>query len=67
MSGYYKDEHRYDDIIQLPHHQSTKRAHMSLHDRAAQFAPFAALTGHEAAIEEMVRLNVDRYQNEYKD
>ena len=67
MRGYYKDEHRYDDIIHLPHHQSTKRSHMSLHDRAAQFAPFAALTGHEAAIEEMVRLNVDRYQNEYKD
>ena len=56
MSGYYKDEHRYDDIIQLQHHQSTKRAHMSLHDRAAQFAPFAALTGHEAAIEETARL-----------
>lgn len=56
MSGYYKDEHRYDDIIQLSHHQSTKRAHMSLHDRAAQFAPFAALTGHEAAIEETARL-----------
>ena len=56
MSGYYKDEHRYDDIMQLPHHQSTKRAHMSLHDRAAQFAPFAALTGHEAAIEETARL-----------
>lgn len=67
MSGYYKDEHRYDDIIHLPHHQSTKRAHMSLHDRAAQFAPFAALTGHEAAIEETVRLNVDKYEREYKD
>lgn len=56
MSGYYQDEHRYDDMIHLPHHQSTKRAHMSLHDRAAQFAPFAALTGHEAAIEETARL-----------
>ena len=56
MSGYYKDIHRYDDILHLPHHQSTKRAHMSLHDRAAQFAPFAALTGHEAAIEETARL-----------
>jgi hypothetical protein len=55
MSEYYKDAHRYDDIIQLPHHQSTKRAHMSLHDRAAQFSPFAALTGHEAAIEETER------------
>ena len=56
MSEYYKDEHRYDDIIHLPHHQSTKRAHMSLYDRAAQFAPFAALTGHDAAIEETARL-----------
>ena len=56
MSEYYKDEHRYDDIMQLPHHQSSKRAHMSLYDRAAQFAPFAALTGHDAAIEETARL-----------
>lgn len=67
MSGYYKDEHRYDDIIHLPHHQSTKHAQMSLYDRAAQFAPFAALTGHEAAIEETVRQNEYRYENEYKD
>lgn len=59
MSEYYKDAHRYDDIIHLPHHQSTKRAHMSLHDRAAQFAPFAALTGHDAAIEETARLTED--------
>lgn len=56
MSGYYKDEHRYDDIINLLHHQSVDRPHMSLHDRAAQFAPFAALTGHEEAIEETARL-----------
>lgn len=60
MSGYYKDEHRYDDIIHLPHHQSTERAHMSLHDRAAQFAPFAALSGHEEAIEETARLTDER-------
>lgn len=56
MSGYYKDEHKYDDIIHLPHHQSTERAHMSLYDRAAQFAPFAALTGYAEAIEETVRI-----------
>ena len=56
MSGYYKDEHRYDDIINLPHYQSTNHAHMSLEDRAAQFASFAALTGHEEAIEETARL-----------
>lgn len=60
MSGYYKDEHRYDDIINLPHHQSKERAHMSLHDRAAQFAPFAALSGHEEAIEETARLTDDK-------
>ena len=59
MSEYYKEANRYDDIIQLPHHQSTKRAHMSLHDRAARFAPFAALTGHDAAIEETARLTED--------
>ena len=60
MSGYYKDEHRYDDIIHLPHHQSAERAHMSLHDRAAQFAPFAALSGHEEAIEETARLTDEK-------
>lgn len=56
MSGYYKDEHRYDDMLDMPHHKSAERAHMSLHDRAAQFAPFAALSGHEEAIEETARL-----------
>ena len=60
MGNYYKDEHRYDDIINLPHHQSTERAHMSLHDRAAQFAPFAALTGHEEAIEETARVTDEK-------
>ena len=52
----FRDPHRYDDIIHLPHHQSTERKHMSLHDRAAQFAPFAALSGYEEAIEETVAL-----------
>lgn len=50
------DEHRYDDIINLPHHRSATHPHMSMHDRAAQFAPFAALTGHEEAIKETARL-----------
>ena len=45
----------YKDIIGLPHHQSTKHKHMSLYDRAAQFAPFAALKGYDAAIEETAR------------
>ena len=44
------DNHSYDDIINLPHPTSRNHPRMSLHDRAAQFAPFAALTGHSAAI-----------------
>ena len=46
----------YDDIINLPHHRSVKRPHMSIYQRAAQFAPFAALTGYDAAIDETSRL-----------
>lgn len=46
----------YEDIINLPHHQSTKRPQMPLKDRAAQFAPFAALTGYDAEIRETARL-----------
>lgn len=48
--------HKYDDIIHLPHHVSVRHPQMSLADRAAQFSPFAALTGHEAAILETARL-----------
>lgn len=47
--------HRYDDIIDLPHHVSDKHPQMPLRDRAAQFSPFAALTGYDAAIEETAR------------
>jgi hypothetical protein len=47
---------RYKDIINLPHYQSKKRPHMSNYDRAAQFSPFAALTGHDEAIRETARL-----------
>ena len=50
----------YDDIIHLPHYCSRKRSHMSRQDRAAQFSPFAALTGFDAAIEETGRLTDDR-------
>ena len=46
----------YDDIINLPHHVSKVHPQMSMMNRAAQFAPFAALTGHAAAIEETARL-----------
>ncbi len=45
-----KVSHEYDDIIMLPHHTSKTRPRMSLADRAAQFSPFAALTGFEDAI-----------------
>ena len=52
----------YDDIIHLPHHVSTKHPHMALRDRAAQFSPFAALTGHGAAIKETARLTDERVE-----
>ena len=48
--------HKYDDIINLPHHVSEKHPQMPMIDRAAQFSPFAALTGYDAAIVETARL-----------
>lgn len=51
-----KQTHKYDDIINLPRHVSSKRSLMTNYDRAAQFSPFAALTGYEAVIEETGRL-----------
>ena len=47
---------KYDDIINLPYPASSTRARMPLSDRAAQFAPFAALSGYDAAIRETARL-----------
>ena len=55
-------EDNYDDIIQLPHHVSSVHPHMSIHDRAAQFAPFAALTGHGAAIAETAWLTDEKLE-----
>ena len=52
----------YDDIIHLPHHVSTKHPHMALIDRAAQFSPFAALTGHDAAIKETARFTDEKVE-----
>lgn len=46
----------YEDIIKLPHYTSEKRPRMSREARAAQFSPFAALTGHDEAIKETARL-----------
>ena len=51
---------KYDDIIDHPHFQSATRPHMSMHDRAAQFAPFAALVGYDAAVEETARLTDEK-------
>ena len=52
----------YEDIINLPHHQSRKRPHMAQSDRAAQFAPFAALTGYGDAIKETARINEEQVE-----
>ena len=58
---------KYDDIIDLPHPTSQNHPRMSLYDRAAQFSPFAALTGHSAAIAETGRLTDRRVElDEYE-
>ena len=58
------EHHKYDDIIDLPHHVSARHPRMALLDRAAQFSPFAALTGHDAAIRETARLAESRMEME---
>lgn len=57
-----ENNHKYDDIIDLPHHVSATRPRMSMIDRAAQFSPFAALTGYDAAIKETGRLTDRRIE-----
>ena len=62
-------QNNYDDIMDLPHHVSATRPQMSMMDRAAQFSPFAALTGYDAAIKETARLtdqkiDLDDYEKE---
>ena len=57
----------YEDIINLPHHQSNKHPHMPAENRAAQFAPFAALTGYGDAVNETARqtdakIELDEYE-----
>ena len=52
---------KYDDIINLPHHVSKKRPHMTMEARAGQFAPFAALTGHKEAIEDKAEEHIDEW------
>ena len=55
----------YDDIINLPHHVSKKHKQMSMENRAAQFAPFAALTGYSETIKETIKSNETKWENEY--
>ncbi|MCI5994606.1 MAG: YolD-like family protein [Blautia sp.] len=66
MSGNIKktcdDSHSYDDIIHLPRHVSATHPHMAIRDRAAQFSPFAALTGHDAAVRETARLTEEKVE-----
>ena len=65
-TGYKKEQEtiseRYKDIINLPHHRSTKRPGMKIEDRAAQFSPFAALTGYDAVVTETARLTESRIE-----
>lgn len=49
---------RYDDIISLPHHVSSRHPHMSMKERAAQFSPFAALTGYGDAVRETAKKHI---------
>lgn len=52
----------YADIIDLPHHRSPKHPPMSLHDRAAQFAPYAALVGYDEMVDEEARITDRRIE-----
>ena len=54
-------EDNYDDIINLPHPVSKKHPQMSMMQRAAQFAPFAALTGYDAAISEAADMHLENF------
>lgn len=52
----FNSVNKYEDIIERPRHVSATRAQMPIGDRAAQFSPFAALTGYDAAVKETARL-----------
>ena len=63
------DMNNYDDIINLPYRKSTQRPRMEIINRAAQFAPFSALTGYETAVKETARqtdkkIELDEYMKE---
>ena len=57
------EEENYDDIIGLPHPVSKKHPPMPMQARAAQFAPFAALTGHRESIRETAKRKMDDLEN----
>ncbi len=59
-------QQKYGDILKLPHHVSETHPPMPIADRAAQFAPFAALTGYKEAIEETERLAEKKIEREYE-
>lgn len=67
-----EENHKYDDMLHLPHPTSPTRPRMSMIDRAAQFSPFAALTGYDAAVKETARLTerkieLDEYEKQALD
>ena len=62
MNSNADDPNRYDDIVDLPHPVSQTHPPMSIENRAAQFLPFAALTGYDAAIQETARLTDRRIE-----
>ena len=59
---FFSHSHKYDDIMDLPHHVSKTHPPMDMMERAAQFSPFAALTGYEAAAKETGRLTQPRIE-----
>ena len=66
------ENYKYDDIINLPHHVSSRHPQMPMMNRAAQFSPFAALTGYDDAVRETARLTdekieLDEYEKEELD
>jgi len=58
----FDESNPYADIIDLPHHVSTRHPQMSMKKRAAQFSPFAAMVGHDAAIQETARLTEEQLE-----
>lgn len=56
----------YEEILHLPHHVSKTHPQMPMHDRAAQFAPFATLTGYAAAVQEAERQSKEETRQDTK-